>query len=228
MVVTPPPIVLPPTGKHLKGKSGHFSAPDYPQPYKSNTNRIWIIEVPEGYVVYIQIFNISIEYVYMLHFDAVTTQLLLLYHHCYYREPCGVNHVAVFNGRTDNRSILIDEYCGSNVKNKFITLSSNFGYIKFQTGSSANTKGYTGFAKITFEARGTIIYTHIASSLSQRAVLALQILMSAGIFSVTINVPTWRDLTNVHVMMATIWTEMAEHVWVVNILFSGRLKRISH
>jgi len=62
----------------------------------------------------------------------------------------------VFNGRTDNRNLLIDEYCGSNVKNKFITLRSNFAYIKFRTGSSTNTRGYTGFANITYEARGTI------------------------------------------------------------------------
>ena len=63
-VTTPPPIVLPPGGMHLMGRSGHFSAPDYPHPYQSNNCTIWIIEVPSGYIIYIQVFNVYIEYVY--------------------------------------------------------------------------------------------------------------------------------------------------------------------
>ena len=66
--VTPAPTLLPPNDKHLKGKSGHFSAPDFPQPYKSNTDYVWIIEVPDGYDASIQIFGISIEYVCLLHY----------------------------------------------------------------------------------------------------------------------------------------------------------------
>jgi len=69
---------LPPHDKYLNGTRGHFSAPDYPQPYKSNTEYAWIIEVPEGYIVYIQIFNISIEYVYMLATVAVSTHIIML------------------------------------------------------------------------------------------------------------------------------------------------------
>ena len=61
--ISVPPIVPPSNGKHLKGKSGRFSPPNYPQPYKSNTDNVWIIEVPEGYRIYIQIFNIRIAYV---------------------------------------------------------------------------------------------------------------------------------------------------------------------
>jgi len=56
--------------------------------------------------------------------------------------------------------MLFDEYCGSNVKNKSISLRSKFAYVRFQTGPSANTKGYTGFANITYEARGTS-YTYV-------------------------------------------------------------------
>jgi len=76
--VTPAPTLLPPNDKHLKGKSGDFSAPDFPQPYKSNTDYVWIIEVPDGYVAYIQIFGISIEYVYLLAIVAISTQLQIL------------------------------------------------------------------------------------------------------------------------------------------------------
>ena len=39
--------------------------------------------------------------------------------------------------------------------------------------------------------------------------------MNACLFvAVIINVSTWRDLTNVHAMMVTIWTETAGHAWV--------------
>jgi len=59
-IATPPPIVLPPGGQHLMERSGRFSAPNYPQPYQSNNDTVWIIEVPSGYVVYIQVFNVYI------------------------------------------------------------------------------------------------------------------------------------------------------------------------
>ncbi|XP_065890335.1 uncharacterized protein [Dysidea avara] len=126
--VTPvPQIVLPPNGKHLKGMNGRFSPPNYPQPYKSNTCYVWIIEVPEGYFISIQIFNIRIA------------------------SPCNVNHVAVYSGTTDDRSILIREVCGTWARYRFWT-GRHFAYIKFCTGPSANTRGYTGFSEISFEA----------------------------------------------------------------------------
>jgi len=56
-------IVIPPSVKHLMGKSGTFSAPDYPQPYKSNSNYTWIIEVPKGHIIQMRVIGISIEYV---------------------------------------------------------------------------------------------------------------------------------------------------------------------
>jgi len=55
-----PSIVPPPNGKYFKGKSGEFSLPTYPRPYRSNTDIVWIIEVPEGYHIHIQIFDIRI------------------------------------------------------------------------------------------------------------------------------------------------------------------------
>ena len=60
---TPPPIALPPGSEHLQGRNGGFSAPNYPQPYQSNNDLVWIIEVPSGYIIYIQVFDVSIKYV---------------------------------------------------------------------------------------------------------------------------------------------------------------------
>ena len=77
---------------------------------------------------------------------------------CYYRGPCSVSHITVYRGRTDDRSNLIDKFCNSNVQNKLLTLYSNFAYVKFQTGPSANTRGHNGFSEIVFKARGTNIH----------------------------------------------------------------------
>ena len=55
------PFTLPPgrCNKHLTGKTGTFSPPDYY--YQSNTECIWIIEVPKGYSVRITFYNVDIE-----------------------------------------------------------------------------------------------------------------------------------------------------------------------
>ena len=55
------PFVLP-TGtcnRHLTGKTGTFYPPDLY--YRSNTECVWIIEVPRGYSVRITFYNVDIE-----------------------------------------------------------------------------------------------------------------------------------------------------------------------
>ena len=55
------PVVLPngTCNEHLTGKNGSFSPPDYY--YQSNTECIWIIEVPEGYDnIHITFYNVEI------------------------------------------------------------------------------------------------------------------------------------------------------------------------
>ena len=68
--------------------------------------------------------------------------------------------MAVYSGATtDDRSYLLGEVCGSWSRYRFSTWR-NFAYIKFQTGSSANTRRYTGFSEITYEARGSYIHSY--------------------------------------------------------------------
>ena len=63
-----PPKVPPPSpvnlsswncSEHLIGRSGQFSPPD--NPYKSNTNCVWAIEVPKGHGVQLKIDGIDLE-----------------------------------------------------------------------------------------------------------------------------------------------------------------------
>ena len=54
-------VVLPSgrCNKHLTGLTGSFSPPDYI--YRSNTECIWIIEVPRGYSIRVTFYNVKIE-----------------------------------------------------------------------------------------------------------------------------------------------------------------------
>ena len=55
------PFILP-TGtcnRHLTGTSGTFYPPDYY--YRSNTECVWIIEVPRGYSIRVTFYNVDIE-----------------------------------------------------------------------------------------------------------------------------------------------------------------------
>ena len=60
-VATPSPVTLPPKGcnRHLLNVSGQIFPPD--SPYKSNTTCIWIIEVPKGYEVRLEIHDMELE-----------------------------------------------------------------------------------------------------------------------------------------------------------------------
>ena len=55
------PFVLPVgrCNRHLSGKTGTFSPPDFY--YQSNTECIWIVEVPTGYSIRITFYNVEIE-----------------------------------------------------------------------------------------------------------------------------------------------------------------------
>ena len=55
------PFVLPVgrCNRHLSGKTGKFSPPDFY--YQSNTECIWIVEVPTGYSIRITFYNVEIE-----------------------------------------------------------------------------------------------------------------------------------------------------------------------
>ena len=55
------PVVLPSgrCNRHLIGSTGRFSPPD--SYYRSNTECIWVIEVPEGYNVRVTFYNVQIE-----------------------------------------------------------------------------------------------------------------------------------------------------------------------
>ena len=44
--------------EHLTGLSGYFFPPDYF--YRSNTECIWIIEVPSGYSIRVTFYNVEI------------------------------------------------------------------------------------------------------------------------------------------------------------------------
>ena len=60
-VATPSPVTLPPGGcnRHLLNVTGQIFPPD--SPYKSNTTCIWIIEVPKGYEVRLEIHDMELE-----------------------------------------------------------------------------------------------------------------------------------------------------------------------
>ena len=53
-------VIVPPgrCNKHLTGLTGSFSPPDYY--YRSNTECIWIIEVPRGYSIRVTFYNVGI------------------------------------------------------------------------------------------------------------------------------------------------------------------------
>ena len=55
------PVVLPSgrCNRHLVGSTGRFSPPDLY--YRSNTECVWVIEVPEGYSVRVTFYNVQIE-----------------------------------------------------------------------------------------------------------------------------------------------------------------------
>jgi len=60
-LTTSSPVILPRgrCNKHLTGKTGWFFPPD--NPYKSNTDCVWIIEVPKGYCILLTVYNIQFE-----------------------------------------------------------------------------------------------------------------------------------------------------------------------
>ena len=60
-VALPSPVKLSPgrCNKHFLGKTGQISPPD--TPYKSNTTCNWVIEVPTGYYIQLDFYNIALE-----------------------------------------------------------------------------------------------------------------------------------------------------------------------
>jgi len=56
-----PPVTVPPgrCNKHLIGKKGQFSPPD--NPYKSNTDCVWIIKFPKGYYFQLIFYDIELQ-----------------------------------------------------------------------------------------------------------------------------------------------------------------------
>lgn len=56
------PVVLPPgrCNKHIiVAKTVRITPPD--SPYKSNTTCIWIVEIPTGYYIQLEIYNLQLE-----------------------------------------------------------------------------------------------------------------------------------------------------------------------
>ncbi|XP_015589651.1 cubilin [Cephus cinctus] len=105
-------------GGELKGSSGEFTSPYYPEPYHMNADCLWQITVSEGSFIQLHIVDFELESTY----------------------NCRLDYVEVFDG-TEYQSKSSMRYCGTEHP-LVINSTSNIMTIKFRSDYSDNLRGF--------------------------------------------------------------------------------------
>ncbi|XP_073985355.1 cubilin-like isoform X1 [Rhodnius prolixus] len=101
------------------GNVGSIKSPNYPDNYPDNLNCVWVITVPNGKMIHLNVIEFDIEKFSM---------------------KCEDDFLEIRNGGYES-SPLINRYCGTTIDRE-ITSMTNQMYIKFISDSSYTSKGF--------------------------------------------------------------------------------------
>ncbi|XP_066485218.1 cubilin [Tiliqua scincoides] len=117
-------------GGVFQAPNGEIHSPNYPQPYNSNTDCSWIIQVDAGHRVLLNFTDFEMEF-----------------HH-----TCSYDYVAVFDG-PNNAAPRLGKFCGGQ-RPPPITSRQNTMFVRLRSDSSIHHKGFS--ARFT-EACGSVL-----------------------------------------------------------------------